>query len=58
MAIAYYNFTLPDIDDNAVRDAVRWRRSAGHSFAHYSGVSKESLVHRVCKLDKALPSGF
>ena len=66
MAIALYNFTVPDIDENSVRDALRqvkvlswalnlrWRRSTGHSFSGYSDVAKESLVHRVCKLDKSL----
>ena len=54
VAIAYYNFTLPDIDENSVRDTLRWRRSSGHSFSDYSDVAKESLVHRVCKLDKSL----
>lgn len=34
----------------------RWRRSAGHSYDEYSQVSKESLVHRVCKMDKSLES--
>ena len=34
----------------------RWRRSSGHAFADYSTLSKESLVHRVCNLDKSLAS--
>ena len=39
-----------------VHRASRWRRSSGHSFADYSLVAKESLVHRVCKEDKSLAS--
>ena len=56
VAIAWFNFTSPDIDDNSIRDTLRWRRSSGHSFLDYSSVAKESLVERVCKLDKSLPS--
>ncbi|CAK8991445.1 unnamed protein product [Durusdinium trenchii] len=56
VAIAYYNFTTPDINESSIVDSLRWRRSSGHSFADYSLVAKESLVHRVCKEDKSLAS--
>ncbi|CAK8991449.1 unnamed protein product [Durusdinium trenchii] len=56
VAIAYYNFTTPDINESSIVDTSRWRRSSGHSFADYSLVAKESLVHRVCKEDKSLAS--
>ncbi|CAL1172253.1 unnamed protein product [Cladocopium goreaui] len=67
-AIAYYNFTTPDINEDSIVDTLRqgfgadlpnlprWRRSSGHSFGDYSDVAKESLVHRVCKEDKSLAS--
>ena len=41
---------------NHAKQHVRWRRSSGHSYADYSPVAKESLVHRVCKMDKSLES--
>jgi hypothetical protein len=41
---------------NHAKQHVRWRRSSGHSYADYSPVAKESLVHRVCKMDKSLAS--
>lgn len=56
VAIAAYNFTSPDVDEEAILASLRWRRSSGHSFADYSAVAKESLVHRVCKIDKSLES--
>ena len=54
VAIAYFNFTKPDVDETSVVDALRWRRASGHSMWSYSEVSKESLAERVCKLDKSL----
>lgn len=54
VAIAYFNFTKPDVDETSVTDALRWRRASGHSMWSYSEVSKESLAERVCKLDKSL----
>ena len=54
VAIAYFNFTKPDVDETSVVDAQRWRRASGHSMWSYSEVSKESLAERVCKLDKSL----
>ncbi|CAK9048900.1 Uncharacterized protein SCF082_LOCUS27166 [Durusdinium trenchii] len=54
VAIAYYNFTVPDIDSKAVLEADRWRRSSGHSFWTYSDEAKQSLAERVCNLDKSL----
>ena len=39
-----------------ILETNRWRRSSGHSFGDYSDVAKESLVHRVCKMDKSLAS--
>jgi len=56
VAIAYYNFTTPDINENSIVDSTRWRRSSGHAFADYSSVAKESLVRRVCNEDKSLAS--
>ncbi|CAE7699399.1 unnamed protein product, partial [Symbiodinium necroappetens] len=29
--IAWYNFLTPEVDEDTVRDAFRWRRSAGHA---------------------------
>eukprot|EP00435_Cladocopium_sp_Y103_P040480 s646_g11.t1 len=55
-AIAWFNFTSPDINEDSITDTLRWRRSSGHSYADYSPVAKESLVHRVCKMDKSLES--
>ena len=54
VAIAYFNFTKPDVDETSVVDGQRWRRASGHSMWSYSEVSKESLAERVCKLDKSL----
>ena len=54
MAIAYYNFTVPDVDRSSIVDVERWRRSSGHSIGSYSEVAKESMVERACKLDKSL----
>ena len=54
VAICYYNFTVPDVDEDSVQDALRWRRASGHSLWSYDDVSKESLAERVCRLDKSL----
>ncbi|CAE7199229.1 unnamed protein product [Symbiodinium microadriaticum] len=54
VAIAYFNFTSPDINESSVLEAQRWRRASGHSLWSYDDVSKESLAERVCKLDKSL----
>lgn len=54
VGIAAYNFTTPEVDDETVAEAVRWRRWSGHAYAEYSGVGRESLVQRVCALDKSL----
>ena len=54
VAIAYFNFTKPDIDETSVVDARRWRRASGHSLWSYDEVSRESLATRVCRLDKSL----
>ena len=54
MGIAAYNFTTPEVDDETVAEAIRWRRWSGHSYMEYSGVGRESLVQRVCALDKSL----
>ncbi len=54
VAIAYFNFTQPDVDETSVEDARRWRRASGHSLWSYSEVSRESMAERVCKLDKSL----
>ena len=54
VAIAYFNFTQPDVDETSVEDARRWRHASGHSLWSYSEVSRESMAERVCKLDKSL----
>ncbi|CAE7283912.1 unnamed protein product, partial [Symbiodinium sp. CCMP2456] len=53
--IAWYNFLTPEVDEDTVRDAFRWRRSAGHALTQYDPLSKSSLAERVCALDKSLP---
>jgi len=54
VAIAYFNFTKPDVDETSVEDARRWRHASGHSLWSYDEVSRESMAERVCKLDKSL----
>lgn len=54
VAIAFFNFTTPEVDETSVQEATRWRRSSGHSLSGYSSLSRESLAQRVCNLDKSL----
>ncbi|CAE7235057.1 unnamed protein product, partial [Symbiodinium sp. CCMP2456] len=54
--IAWYNFLSPEVDEDTIRDAFRWRRSAGHVLSQYDPLSKSSLAERVCALDKSLPT--
>ncbi|CAK9069374.1 unnamed protein product [Durusdinium trenchii] len=54
VAIAYFNFTTAEVNDQSVVDATRWRRSSGHSLSTYSELARASLTTRVCSLDKSL----
>jgi len=54
VAIAYFNFTTPQVDASSVEEAIRWRRSSGQAMSSYSPLAKESLAERVCKMDKSL----
>eukprot|EP00435_Cladocopium_sp_Y103_P014045 s468_g3.t1 len=54
VAIAFFNFTTPEVDETSVQEATRWRRSSGHALNTYSSLARESLAERVCNMDKSL----